>query len=166
MAIVGYFTLAKISIPISECVECINGKTWDNKPCCNFSFEFKCSLANGVVRTSDLHPLLSTVLKGCYLKAPDTGKKCSGGQDCWSGICDLESAIKSKKCTLIKKELTGEKNRFGGDEFYTASYSCDSLNPGICTATIENNVNPGGKSHFFEMDGETLTETLTSGPIN
>lgn len=151
--------------PLTECVECENGKTWDNKPCCTANFEKDCASKNGVVRWSDLHPV-STVLRGCFQKAPDTGKACAITTDCLSGVCDLESAIKSNKCTLIRKELTGEKNRFSGKEFYTASYSCGIPKPGACTETISNSVNPGGESRLFMMNNKTLIETLGSGQIN
>ena len=150
--------------PISECVECVNGQTWNNKPCCTANFEKDCTSKNGVVRWSDLHPAF-TVLRGCFQKAPDTGKECASGKDCLSGVCDLESAIKSNKCILIKKELTGGKNQYYGQEFYTATYSCGTPKPGACTETISNRVNPGGVSHTFKMDNKTLIETLESGPI-
>jgi len=151
--------------PIAECVECKNGQTWNNKPCCTANFEKDCSSKNGVVRFSDLHPVF-TALRGCFQKAPDAGKACSSATDCLSGVCDLESAIKNNKCSLIKKELTGEKNQYYGQEFYTATYSCAVVNPGICTETIKNRTNPGGVSHTFRMDGKTLIETLESGPIS
>jgi hypothetical protein len=150
--------------PIAECVRCIDGQTWNNKPCCTDSFEKNCASKDGVVRTSDLHPVF-TFLKGCFQKAPDTGKECASGKDCLSGVCDLESAIKSNRCTLIKKELTGGKNQFYGQEFYTASYSCSTPKPGVCTETISNGSNPGGVSHTFEMNNKTLIEILESGPI-
>ena len=158
-------TLNKYSTePITECVECENGKTWNNKPCCTANFEKDCSSKNGVVRFSDLHPAF-TVLRGCFQKAPDAGKECAVTTDCMSGVCNLESAIKNNKCSLIKKELTGDKNQYYGEEFYTATYSCATFNPGVCTETIENRTNPGGVSHVFKMDGKTLIETLESGPI-
>lgn len=171
VGIAGYFALVKKSEPmeysiepISECVECVSGETWNNKQCCASSFEKDCISKNGVVRLFDLHPVF-TVLRGCFQKAPDTGKECATATDCLSGVCDLESAIKSNKCSLIKKELTGGKNRFGGQEFYTATYSCKVIKPGVCTETITNGVNPGGVSHFFKMDNKTLIEELMSGPI-
>jgi hypothetical protein len=77
----------------------------------------------------------------------------------------LESAIKNNKCILIKKELTGGKNQYNRQEFYTATYSCATIKPGMCTETIENRTNPGGVSHTFKMDDKTLIETLESGPI-
>jgi hypothetical protein len=180
IVIAGYFVLVKKSEtitpppivsknystePLAECVECQNGETWDNKPCCTDSFEKDCISKNGVVRFSDLHPAF-TVLRGCFQKAPDTGKECADGNDCLSGVCDLESAIKYNRCSLIKKELTGGKNQYGqGQEFYTASYLCTTTKPGVCAETILNSVNPGGVSHSFEMDNKTLIETFGSGPI-
>jgi len=151
--------------PLAECKGCENGQTSDNKPCCTASFEKDCASKNGVVRFSDLHPAPG-VLKGCFPKAPDTGKECASGKDCLSGVCDLESAIKSNKCALIKKELTGGKNQYGKEEFYTASYSCGTTKPGACTETILNNTNPSGIKHTFEMNNETLIEILESGPIS
>ncbi|MDP1710558.1 MAG: hypothetical protein Q8L46_01300 [candidate division WWE3 bacterium] len=186
VGITGYFVLVKKSGPITqqqtptpsatsgsenystepfaECVECENGKTWNNKPCCTDSFEKDCAFKNGTIRWSDLHPVF-TVLKGCFQKAPEAGKECASGNDCLSGVCDLESAIKSNRCSLIKKELTGGKNQYYGQEFYTASYFCNTINPGVCTETIPNRVNPGGVNHTFEMDNKILIETLESGPI-
>jgi len=175
VGIAGYFVLMKNSStpaiisqysaePLAECVECENGKTWNNKSCCTSNFEKDCISKNGVVRLTDLHPVF-TFLRGCFQKAPDTGKECAIATDCLSGVCDLESAIKSSKCSLIKKELTGGKNKFSGQEFYTATYSCNTSTPGVCTETITNRTNPGGVSHFFKMDNKTLIETLTSGPI-
>ncbi|MDD5626311.1 MAG: hypothetical protein PHG83_04080 [Patescibacteria group bacterium] len=151
--------------PFAECVDCRNGETWDNKPCCTDSFLKDCESQNGVVRFRDLHPVFSA-LRGCYQKAPDTGKECAVGTDCLSGGCDLESAIKSNKCNLIKKELTGGKNQYGNEEFYTATYSCETVKPGICTEAIGNQGNPGGLSHFFKMDNKILIETLGPGFIN
>ncbi len=150
--------------PLAECVQCENGQTWNNKPCCTASFEKDCASKNGIVRLSDLHPVF-TFLKGCFQKAPDTGKECASGKDCLSGVCDLESAVKSNKCTLITKELTDGKNQYGEEEFYTASYSCSTPKPGACTETIPNRTNPGGVSHTFEMNNKTLIEILESGPI-
>jgi hypothetical protein len=148
--------------PIAECVPCMDGLTWRNKPCCTDSFEENCASKDGVVRTFDLHPSW-TFLKGCFQKAPDTGKECASGKDCLSGVCELESAIKSNRCTLIKKEFTGGKNQYHGEEFYTASYSCSTPKPGVCTETISNGRNPGGVSHTFEMNNKTLIEVLESG---
>jgi len=151
--------------PISECVSCVNGKTWDNKPCCTDDFEKDCTSNNGVVRFSDLHPVFTWIL-GCFQKAPDTGKACSVATDCLSGVCDLESAIKSNKCILINKEFTGEKNRFNNSqEFYIATYSCNTTKPGVCAETITSKNNPGGANHTFKMDDKTLIEILESGPI-
>lgn len=176
VSVAGYFILIKktgstptnlgkySTEPIAECVKCVDGRTWDNKPCCTANFEKDCAAKNGVIRFSDLHPVF-TVLKGCFQKAPDTGKECAIGTDCLSGVCDLESAIKNNKCSLIKKELTGGKNQYRGQEFYTATYFCTTIKPGVCTETIENSTNPGGVSHTFKMDGNILIETLESGPI-
>jgi len=157
----GKFTLN----PITECIVCQEGKTWDNKPCCTNSFDSECKTKNGVIRTTDLHPVLNSTLKGCFQKAPDTGKACAEGRDCLSGVCSLESAIQSNKCNLTKKELTGEKSRYNDVEFYIATYSCNDATPGVCTETIEDELNPGGVSHTFIMEGSKLVETLSSGPI-
>ena len=171
----GYFVLVKKSEPItqeysiepiSECVDCVNGETWDNKTCCNANFEKDCIAQNGVVRWSDLHPVFPSLLKGCFQKAPDTGKECVSGNDCLSGVCDLENAIKSNKCIFVRKErLEGRNQSGGGQELYISTYSCNIAKPGMCTETIENRVNPGGASHTFKMDGKILIETLDSGPI-
>jgi hypothetical protein len=145
-------------------VECANGQTWNNKSCCTENFEKDCLADDGVVRWTDLHPAF-TVLKGCFQKAPDAGKACASGDGCMSGVCDLESAIESNSCTLIKNESTGGQNQFGNQGFYTATYSCFTSKPGKCAETIENRVNPGGVLHYFSMNGTTLIETLQSGPI-
>jgi len=151
--------------PFMECVDCVNGQTWDNKSCCTENFENECLSAGGVIRWSDLHPAF-TVLKGCFQKAPDAGKECASGNGCMSGVCDLESAVGAHKCTLIKKELTGEKNRYGNDDFYTATYSCIADKPGKCEETVKNRLNPGGVLHYFRMNGTVLIEILESGPIS
>ncbi len=135
-----------------ECVECVNNKTWNNKPCCTDNFESECLAENGVVRWSDLHPAF-TVLYGCFQKAPDTGEECASGIDCMSGVCNLENAIQSNKCALTKKELTGDENQYGDERFYIATYSCIINKPGECTETIENRKNPGGVYHNFKMEG-------------
>lgn len=151
--------------PFAECVGCENGQTWNNKPCCTDSFDKNCAAKNGVVRETDLHPV-STWLKGCFQKAPDAGKKCASATDCLSKVCILESAIKSNKCQLIKKEFTGEENRFNKNQkFYTATYSCNTTEPGECAEAVLDSLNPGGASHYFKMDNQTLIETLGSGPI-
>jgi hypothetical protein len=178
--IAGYFVLIKKSEtitpplidsknystePFAECVECRNGETWDNKPCCTDSFDKDCTSKNGVNRFFDLHPMFTT-LRGCFRKAPDTGKACSSGTDCLSGVCDLESAIKSDKCSLIKKEFTGERNRYNqSQEFFTATYSCSSDKPGACAETIRNEINPGGANHTFNLVGKTIVEVLEPGMI-
>jgi hypothetical protein len=150
--------------PIVECVECVNGRSWNNKPCCTANFEKDCTSKNGVIRFTDLHPAF-TILRSCFQKAPDTGKECASATDCLSGICDLESAIKNNKCSLIKKELASGKNQYYGQEFFTATYSCSVIKPGVCMETIENRLNPGGVSHSLRMNGKILIETLESGPI-
>ena len=172
--IAGYFALVRKLEPVTqlptqystepfmECVECINGKTWNNKPCCTANFEKNCTSKNGVTVWTDLHPAF-TVLRGCYQKAPDTGKECISETDCLSGVCDLESAVKSDKCELIKKELTG--GSFAGQQFYIATYSCNTAKPGKCAETIKNRVNPGSISPYFRMDNNILIETLEPGPI-
>lgn len=150
--------------PLLECVECVEGKSWNDKPCCTPSFEKDCLDRNGVIRFSDLHPV-STTLRACYQKSLDSGKECSSVKDCKSGVCDLAGAIKSNKCKLIKKELTGGKNQFNGQEFYNAEYTCDSLKPGSCGEAVNNRVNPGGEIKTYQMSGSTLIETSQSGPI-
>lgn len=153
---------------IADCVQCIDGKNNYNKPCCSKNFEKKCISRGGVVRFNDLHPLPEVMLS-CFRKAPDTGKKCSDGRDCFSGVCDLESAIKSNKCTLIKKEFTGKSNQFNNrQKFYTAYYSCTTINPGVCEPAVRDGVNPGGANHYFKIDKDNekvLIEVLEPGPI-
>ena len=150
--------------PLTECVECQNGKTWNNKPCCTDNFNNDCTAINGVIRWTDLHPAFTT-LKGCFQKAPDSGKECALDSDCLSGVCDLESAIKLNKCNLIKKEFSDKKNQFSGEGFYTASYSCKTTKPGVCMESINNRMNPGGKLHILKMNDKTLLESLQGGPI-
>ncbi len=150
--------------PLMECVDCIEGETWNNKECCTSDFESECLKKNGLVRLSDLHPAFTT-LKGCFQKAPDVGKECASESDCLSSVCDLESAITSNKCALIEKNLTGDKNQFGGEEFFTATYSCQTTKPGECLGTRRDKMNPGGVLHSYKMEGDTLIETVESGPI-
>ena len=152
--------------PLEECVVCMQGVSWDNKPCCNDNFDSECAAKNGVMRSFDLHPLFNSILKGCFQKLPDAGMMCAEGKECLSGICNLEYAIKSEKCRLIEKELTGKKNSYSGLNFYTASYSCTNVRPGICTEAVDDEQNPGGYNHVFKMEGNILVETLDSGPIN
>jgi len=164
IGVVSYFLLEKKSgnyspEPFAECVECVNGETWNNQPCCSTNFEKDCTSKNGVIRWTDLHPVFTT-LQGCFQKAPDTGKECASETDCLSGVCDLKSAIQSNQCTLIKKDMTDEEN-----QYYTASYSCNTPKPGTCAEAVSNRVNPGGVRHTFIMDNKTLIETLKSGPI-
>jgi hypothetical protein len=148
--------------PFTECVTCVDGKTWDNKSCCAPNFEENCSTINGVVRWQDLHPLFSGVLKGCFQKALDAGKACGSGSDCISGICHLDNA--AGVCTLLKKEVTG-KSQFGNKEFFTATYSCPTERSGVCAETIDNLANPDGVSHYFKMNGSTMIEVQEAGPI-
>ncbi len=151
--------------PIAECVECVKGETLNNKPCCTNNFEKDCISKNGVVRWTDLHPVF-TLLIGCFRKAPDAGKNCASANDCLSGVCDLESAIKFNRCGLIKKDFTG-KHPFSGEKFYyTATYSCNTTKPGRCTEARENRDNPAGVSHTFKMNNKILIEILEPGPIS
>lgn len=150
---------------VSECVECDAGdENWGKYQCCVEGFEEYCLAENGIVRISDLHPSY-TWMKGCFKKADDANEECASGADCLSGICDLGSAVNSK-CTLINKEFTGEKNEFGDQEFFTATYSCSTEKPGKCTETIENRLNPGGVWHYCKMEGKTLIEIQESGSIS
>jgi len=97
---------------------------------------------------------------GCFQKAPDAGKACASNADCMSVSCDLESAIKSGKCTLVNKEVNKEN-----ENFFTVEYSCVTDKPGECAAVAGNVVNPGGISHYCKMEGETLIETQEQGNI-
>lgn len=152
---------------ISECAECSTNGNPSNLTCCTASFENDCAAKKGVTRWTDGHPGPYTAFRACYEKAPDTGKSCAVSDDCLSGVCNLESAIatSSAKCSLINKVLSGEKNRFYGQDFFTATYSCTTAKPGVCMEAVNNGMNPGGVSHTFKMDGKTLIETLESGPI-
>jgi len=147
-----------------ECVECVNNTTWNDKPCCTDNFENECLAENGVTRWTDLHPVF-TLLRGCFQKAPDTGNECASGIDCMSGICDLKSAIQLNRCVFLKKKFTGDKEQYGDEEFYIATYSCKTDKPGKCTEAIENKKNPGGILYYFEMNGDILREIRVSGPI-
>lgn len=155
---------AAIGEPIMQCADCSSGEGWEKLPCCNPFFDSFCKISGGTTRKTDLHPL-STYIKACFQKASDAGKACAQSKDCSSSVCDLENAVKTNKCVLTEKKMTGEKNQFGGQEFYTAEYSCVSPQPGVCKEARENRTNPGGMSHYFEMEGNKLIETLTSGPI-
>lgn len=150
--------------PMMECVRCIDGQTWENKPCCTDAFEQACYSKNGVVRTEDLHPEF-TVLMNCFRKASDAGKACASAGDCLSGVCDLESALQNERCVLINKEESQEDYPSFENHFYTATYDCSSDFPGMCTEARENGVNSGGETHTFTMQGKTLTEKLLPGPI-
>ena len=155
--------------PFMECVKCEKPDTttgWENKPCCADNFEEECSARGGVIRWSDLHPA-STILKGCFQKAPDSGKACSSAKDCLSGVCVLQNAIDSGNCKLTKREY---RDAYGNKttvqtSYFTEQYSCNSVNPGICAETIENRSNPGGYSGSLEMEGKTLIKTQNPGPI-
>jgi len=151
--------------PLAECVQCINNKTWDNKPCCDTNFSRTCSTKNGVIRFRDLHPDFSGILQSCYQIAPDSGAACASGKDCLSGFCNLSDAITSKICSLTKKDITG-RNQSGSEVFFTATYSCSVKNPGKCASAIENISNPAGVSHYFKMDGKNLIEIQESGTKN
>lgn len=154
--------------PMMECVRCVGGETWDNKPCCTDTFEQSCYAKGGVVRTEDLHPEF-TVLMSCFRKASDVGKACGSSGDCLSGVCDLRSAIQAERCVLAKKDFINEtqgENASGPENyFFTATYDCSSDVPGVCAEARENKENPGGETHTFVMQGKTLTETLKPGPI-
>lgn len=149
--------------PIAECLAC-EGLGLNAENCCTADFEKDCISQNGVIRYTDMHPS-STMIMSCFQKAPDAGKGCASGTDCMSGVCDLENAVASNKCALIEKELSGEKNPYGGQAFYTATYSCPTVEPGVCTEAEENGMNPGGIRRTFEMDDRTLIETVEPGPI-
>jgi len=155
---------AAVGEPIMQCMDCSSGKNIEGLTCCSPFFDSICKISGGTTRMTDLHPV-STFAKACFQKASDAGKACAQSKDCLSSVCDLESAVKTNKCTLIEKKMTGEKNQFGGQEFYTAEYSCSSSQPGLCKEARENRTNPGGMSHYFEMKDNKLIETLTSGPI-
>ncbi len=152
--------------PFMECVACVDGETWNNKPCCTDNFANECSARNGVVRKTDMHPAFNGFLNGCFQKAPDAGKSCSNGNDCLSTVCDLEGAIRSNVCQLTEKRLTGEKSQYYDVDFYVATYSCKNSAPGTCTEAPADLLNPGGVKHSFKMQGKILIETLESGPIN
>ena len=155
--------------PIMTCYSyCEKDQTigWDNTPCCASNFENACQSKNGVLRTWDLHPVAPGWLNFCFQKAPDRWQACSINSDCLSGVCDLEYATTSSSCSLIKKEFSGEKNPYYNNiAFYTATYSCTTPSPGICLEAPENQVNPGGSHHSFEMNDKILTEVLEEGVI-
>jgi hypothetical protein len=154
---------------ISECVNCYEGRTYENKPCCNDNFKEECSLKNGIIRTVDLHPVFPGAIFECYEKAFDAGRECASSFDCSSNFCVLSGAITSNKCSLIEKKFTGEENEYSKEKFYTATYSCNTTKPGVCASIKENANNPGGQIYSFQMDknnNKILIESLTSGPIN
>lgn len=152
------------SVPLAECVECRDGQTWKDRPCCTGEFEKDCAAKKGVVRSRDLHPLF-TVLKGCFRRAPDAGKACASAADCLSGVCDLKNAVVHQRCELTERKLTGGKDPNSGKPYYEATYSCMTERPGACAETIEDMPNPAGVSHVLGMRGRTLVEQWQSGPV-
>lgn len=145
--------------PIAECASCSSGEYLGDFQECTDTFEQDCLSVGGVKRWTDGHPG-PCVYNRCYQKAPDTGTACSVYSDCKSGVCDLESAPSSGRCSLISKEFTSE-----GSQYYTARYSCDSPQPGTCAPAPNNGVNPGGFTHSFQMEDTVLVEKLGPGPI-
>jgi hypothetical protein len=147
--------------PIMQCVECMDGKTWDDQPCCDDDFASKCEDKDGVVRSRDLHPVF-TYLNACFKKAPDAGNACATNKECMSGLCDLQSPINNNVCTLIERE---ERGKSFGRDLYTAKYSCPSSSPGICAEAVASLGNPGGSSRSLKMEGNILIDNVSSGPI-
>jgi hypothetical protein len=147
--------------PVFECIDCIDSDAPGNVPCCTSRFESDCLRRNGIVRLWDMHPAW-TYTRGCYQKAPDTGKACASGKECMSGVCYLASGIGQKKCTLIKKDVSNERTPSVAAEkfFFNATYSCTTDKQGECLETIEDSGNPMGINHLFKMDGNTLIEIL------
>jgi hypothetical protein len=149
--------------PLSQCITFCESDL--DYPCCPDDFEENCIEKGDIFRWTDMHPG-GDFMHECFQKAPDSGVACRNNEDCLSGVCDLEGAVLSKTCTLIEKELTGEKGVYYSEELFTATYSCPTPTPGMCGEARKNRKNPGGVSHFFKMDGSTLMETLTHGPIH
>jgi len=150
IAIIGVSVLLKYAIfnskrystePLMECVQCNNGATWNNQPCCDSNFSQQCADKNGVIRFKDLRPDFSGLLQECYMIASDAGKECATETDCKSGFCDLESAIRTNKCVLRERRAN------------SALYSCSSETPGMCASAPVSN--PGG----FKLEGRNLIET-------
>ena len=149
--------------PISQCLTFCESDL--DYPCCPDDFEEDCIEKGGVFRWTDMHPG-GDFMHECFQEASDSGKACASAKECISGVCDLERALNAGMCALREKKIIKVKEVYSGEEFFTATYDCNTPTPGICEAARRNRENPGGKLHFFEMNGTTLTETLTSGPIH
>ncbi len=150
--------------PLIECEECKIGKD-----CCPANFEKDCASKNGIIRETSLHPM-PNAFKYCFQKAPDARKECASGKDCLSGSCDLQSAIRPDKCSLIKKEqLIIDENEYPNYDprgFFIASYSFSTPKPGTCTETESVGGPSGGFTETIKMEGKTLIETVEPAPLN
>lgn len=143
-----------------DCVRCMGDDTeWEGHPCCTDTFDSDCEAQGGVVEYSDLHPVY-TSLKGCFKIAPDAGHLCATNKDCLSQTCDLEYGVTSGACALIDTVVTDQE-----EDFWIKTYECTTSSPGRCMETRESRRNPGGVSHYFQIEGTTLTEIRESGPI-
>lgn len=62
----------------------------------------------------------------CYQKSDDAGSNCRTDSDCGSYNCNLQAAVDSGACILIKTD----KNFT--EKTYVYTYSCSSNKPGVC----------------------------------
>lgn len=98
---------------------------------CSENLKRDCQMENGVVQFYPTGPAMGVQV--CFLKAPDAKKNCASDEECLSKICDFESAIQSKACSLVKKRYQDKAH-----DYYTAIYSCNTTKPGHCAATPSN----------------------------
>ncbi|MBI2449368.1 hypothetical protein HYV49_03665 [Candidatus Pacearchaeota archaeon] len=87
------------------------------------SFTSSCGSAGGGVLVSIGS---SSATYECYQKSDDAGTNCRTDADCGSYNCNLQTAVDSGICVLIKTD----KNFT--EETYIYTYNCASTQPGLC----------------------------------
>ncbi len=132
--------------------------------CCDDSFKEMCSSKNGSIAYSDLHPVYAGSAGDCIIKASDEGKACSAGTECESGSCYISTEEK-KNCDLVELKKEGESNQYGNEDFFRATYKCETEKPGKCTLNARGRKNPGGVDYYFKVEDGKLLEIMTGGVI-
>lgn len=68
----------------------------------------------------------TTAIFECYRRSDDAGKTCRTDADCGSYNCNLQAAVDSRTCILVKTD----KDLY--NRTYTYTYNCSTSEPGIC----------------------------------
>ncbi len=68
----------------------------------------------------------SSIVFECYKTSDDAGKPCRTNADCRSYNCNLQAAVDSGACILVKTD------KYFDNQTYIYTYNCSNSTPGVC----------------------------------